>query len=279
VENLETVSQRIHWIAFTVQFYKEITWPSFIDQMWKEIPKIGYFTHGQENSQGIRLYWHATDAKQGKHIILAGSTLDRIPEHIDLVVEWIIKEGYKVTRIDFAVDVTHSNFNPRNATYHIIKKQVKTHARKSPKWDDAMADGYTQYVGKKGSETFCRIYDKAPEMGVDFKWVRIEVVYSGERATPAAKAYLQHKDCRSLVLAFVDFPLWRKWRYIMQAKTAKVRAIPKPSNTRSWLLSQVAKSLAKEMTLDSDDSFYLDFLQKVREEYLKLINKDDELTF
>jgi hypothetical protein len=275
----ETISQKCDWIAFTVPFYKDLTWTEIITTNWKTIPPIAHFTDAQENGQGIRVYWHKTRPQMGKHVIVSGSSLAYIGEGITEFLAHIVGSGYKVTRIDFAVDIIHSDLNPRNASYHLEKGQAKTHAQKAPKWADALGVGYTQYIGKKTSETYCRIYDKASEMGVNYRWVRVEVVYQGGRALPAAKAYLQCEDCRSLVKAFIDFPKWRKWIFVMEAKTVKVRTVSKQSNTRDWLLKQVAKSLAKEMTLDDDQEFYLTFLQRVREEYLRLTSSEDDINF
>lgn len=275
----ETVSQKYDWLAFTVPFYKDLTWQEFITANWKQIQPIAHFSDGMENTQGIRVYWHKTRPQMGKHVIVSGSVLATIQEHATDFLAHIVDSGYKVTRIDFAVDIMHSDFNPRNASYHLQKGQAKTHAKKAPKWADALDIGYTQYIGKKTSETYCRIYDKGAEMGVNFRWVRVETVYGGDRALPAAKTYLQSGDCRSMVQAFIDFPKWRKWRFIMASQTVKVRAIQKQSNTRDWLLGQVTKSLAKEMTLDDDQEFYLTFIQRVREEYLRLTSNKDDIDF
>lgn len=276
---IETISQKYDWLAFTVPFYKDLQWPDYIKTDWKAVTPLAHFSEGLENVQGIRVYWHKTKPQMGKHVIVSGSSLAGIQDKATDFLAHIVGSGYKVTRIDFAVDIMYSDFNPRNASYHIEKRQVKTHATKSPKWADAMADGYTQYIGKKTSEAYTRVYDKGAEMGVNFRWVRVETVYQGERALPAAKTYLQCGDCRALVRAHVDFPRWKKWMYVMETDTVKVATVYKQSNTRNWLLEQVTKSLAKEMTLDDDQEFYLIFLQRVREEYLRLTSNKDDVNF
>lgn len=275
----QQVTQRCDWIAFTIQFYKEIVWPPYISTEWKTIQPIAHFGNGQENKQGIRLYWSQSRPSQGKHVILSGSVLDTMRGNVLDLLHWIMSQGFKPTRVDFAVDVINSNINPKNATYHLRKGQAKTRARKATTWDDCLSDGYTQYVGRKTSPVCLRIYDKQAEMGTDSKWIRIEIVYGAFKAKKAIETYLQMGDCRGMVRAFCDFPRWRKWMSIMDAPVSPVVVARKTTKTREWLLNQVSKSLAKEMTLDDDNEFYLNFIQRVREEYLSLTDQSTELKF
>lgn len=275
----QQVNQHCDWIAFTVQFYKQIQWPIFISEEWKQIPPIAHFASGQENKQGLRLYWSPSRPQQGKHVILSGSVLDLMRDKILDLLHWIMSQEYKVTRIDFAINVINSDFNPHNASYHLDRGQCKTRAKKATTWDDRLSAGFTQYIGRKSSPIFVRIYDKAAEMGCDFNWVRIEIVYGAFKAKKALETYLQVGDCRGMVRAFCDFPQWRKWKSVMDFPLTPVVVARKITKTREWLLGQVAKSLAKEMTLDDDNEFYLNFIQRVREEYLSLSDKSTEITF
>jgi len=274
----ETVSEKVDWIAFTCPFYKDLSFPDFVSSEWKEINPIAHFNKGKENKQGVRVYWHTERPANGRHVIMSGTTLIYFQGREKDIFLYLFREGYRITRVDFCLDVVHSNINIKNATYHIEKRQVKTHAKQFPTWFDAAGSGYTQYIGKKTSETYCRIYDKASEMGTDHEWARVEVVFNGDRCAPAVSAYLGGASCGAIIKAFVDFPKWRKWGKIMGSATATVRVPTKQTNTREWLLGQVAKSLAREMALDDDQDFYLTFLQKVREEYYALSEKGDIVT-
>jgi len=274
----ETISEKCDWVAFTVPFYKDLTWPISIENTWKEIRPIRNYNKGQENIQGVRMYWHDTRPSQGKHVILSGSTLARLGD-IEGVLNWIDGGMFHVSRIDLCVDIFESNLNPRNATYHMKQGQIKTHARSAPRWDDSLQDGYTQYVGKKTSETFLRIYDKASEMGTDKRWIRAKIVYQGDRATPALHAYLLNNNVRGMVLSFADFPKWKKWNKVMQAEKVRISVPPKETNTRVWLMESVSKSIAKEMTLEDSHEFWLNFVQRVREEYLQLTSEIEGVTF
>jgi len=273
----EIVTEHMDWLAFTVPFYKDLNWVEGVTLLWKPIPPIARFTNGQENAQGIRVYWNEHRPQMGKHCILSGSTLNTLGDVGLKVLEDVVSQSFKVTRLDLCVDLLHSNLNPRNATYHIIKGQVKTHAQKSPINQDAMVKGYTQYIGTKNSATFVRIYDKTSEMGVDFQWVRIEIQYGKRKTKSACEAYLQHKDIRGMVRNFVDFPRWRKWNALFNRPAIKVRYENKTTNTRKWLMDSVAKSVAKEMLLEDDQQFYLQFLQRIRDEYKILTQLTEEI--
>jgi len=275
----EKLSEKCDWIAFTVPFYKDLTWPDLILDAWKEIRPIRNYNKGQENAQGIKLFWHDTRPAQGKHIILSGSTLTRLGENTYGVLNWIRDEEYHISRIDLCVDVTHTNLNPRNATYHLNKGQYKSHAHSAPRWDDSLQAGYTQYIGKKTSETYVRIYDKASEMGVSFKWVRCEIVLQGDRATPALHAYLRDNSVRGLLSNFIKFPNWKKWNAILQATPVTLEVIPKETATRAWLMGSVAKSIAKEMALEDSHEFWLNMVQRIREEYFTITKEDERIEF
>ncbi len=275
----EKVSERCDWIAFTVPFYKDLKWPDIVIDQWKDIRPIRNYNKAQENAQGVKLFWHDTRPQQGKHIILSGSTLTRLGDNMYGVLKWIRDGEFHVSRIDLCVDVTHSNFNPRNASYHLEKGSYKSHARSAPKWADSLQSGYTQYVGKKSSETYIRIYDKASEMGVSFNWIRAEIVYQGDRATPALNAYLLHNNVRGLLSNFIQFPNWKKWNCILQTAPITIHVVPKETNTRAWLMGQVAKSIAKEMAMEDAHDFWINLVQRIREEYFTITNEDDRIDF
>lgn len=267
----QKVSEKCDWVAFTVPFYKDLKWPDCIDQNWKEIRPIRNYNKGQENKQGVKLFWHTERPGQGKHIVVSGTALMNLGTNISTLLSHVSKEDYRITRLDLCVDVICSNLNPKNATYHLIKGQYKSHARSAPKWDDSLKAGYTQYVGKKTSETYFRMYDKASEMGTKYPWIRAEIVFQGDRGTSALNAYLRDGSVAGLIRSYVDFPQWKKWKAIMGAPKSRVETVKKATATREWLLHQVAKSLAKEMAMDDDQDFYLTFLQRTREEYLSIV--------
>lgn len=47
------------------------------------------------------------------------------------------------------------------------------------------------------------------------------------------------------------------------------------SSTRQWLLTQVAKSLGKELAQDESHEFLFEFLDATREVYRELVGEDE----
>jgi len=116
-------------------------------------------------------------------------------------------------------------------------------------------------------------------MGVDFQWSRVEIVFQGLRASAALKAYIQCQSARQMVKSFVNFPQWRKWNSIMGSVATKVIVPPKETETRAWLLQSVSKSIAKEMAMEDSHEFWLNLVQRIREEYMQLTKEDIEVKF
>lgn len=268
---LEEIGEKIDWLAYSQPSAKDWCFPSYIEDNWKPISPLRHYTHGQENKQGVKRFWSITNPKQGRKVEFGGSVLPSLGENLEEFLHFISLQDVKPTRIDFCVDIIHSKtFNPKSVVSHLRSKKVITHAKQIPKYSDEWMGGFTQYIGRKTSETYTRIYDKAVEQKVPFKWARIETVYQGERAQPALQAYLLHKSAIPLIIAHVDFPQWKQWQRIMSSSKAKLRYQTRQSNTRKWLLNSVSKSIANELLLDDDQSFLFELMDRVREEYKRL---------
>jgi hypothetical protein len=112
-------------------------------------------------------------------------------------------------------------------------------------------------------------------MGGQKSHIRCEIVFSGNRADFALTTYLQHDDISSMVNGFVEFPRWKKWNALMSNSKIKLSIPPKETATRAWLFGQVAHSIAKEMALEDSHEFWINFQQKVREEYYALTQTND----
>lgn len=270
-QETEKIAEKIDWLAYSQKTGTEWGFPAYIENQWKPISPLRNYTNGEENKQGIKRFWNTITATQGKYVVFGGSVLPTLQENQEQFLQWVSSNETKVTRIDFCVDVTHSKrFNPKSVVSHLRAKKVKTHAQSIPKYSDDWQGGFTQYIGKKTSETYTRIYDKAVEQGVEYPWTRIETVYQGERAEAALSAYLLHKSTIPLIRSHVDFPEWKEWGRIMRANKSKLLFEKRESNTRRWLLDSVAGSIAKELLLDDDQAFLFELMDRVRREYKRL---------
>jgi len=267
------LAEKIDWIAYTQAIYLEWGFPDYIDNHWKEIRPLQFYDHGEENKQGVKRYWSKEHPEQGRRIVLAGQSSAILRENQFAFLQWINTTDRKATRIDYALDITHSRLTPQVVRRHLLNGEAVTHAKSLLRTGELINDGDTQYVGRKTSETYTRIYDKAAEQKVTFPWLRVETIYQGDRAQPSLETYCQCKSTRPLIARHIDFPEWADWLQIMSRNVVQFSMPPHETSTRSWLLGQVAQAMAKELHRDEDHLFWFDFQQAVKNELDRLDDK------
>jgi hypothetical protein len=118
-------------------------------------------------------------------------------------------------------------------------------------------------VGKKTSEIFLKLYDKAEEQGVDGDHTRIELTARHSRADSAAREIVRGTDFRSMVVAYANFPAWREWKEVMDAIPVKLPSERHQTNTEQWLLGACAPALARVIYFASNTEFYEKFKDAV----------------
>ncbi len=271
----EVLAEKIDWIAYTQKNSVDWNYPAYISDKWKKISPLRNYTHGEENQQGVKRFWNIIRADQGRMTIMDGYASSILGENREDFLFWLSQMDAKPTRLDYSLDITHSNFKPQGCVLHLRTGSVVTHAQSAIQVTDEFKGGFTQYLGTKTSETYTRIYDKAKEQKVDYNWTRIETVYQGARAEASLQAYLQCGSTRPLIKRHVDFPKWRAWKRVMQDDTTKLAIPPRETRTRAWLLSQVAKSIAREIAMDEDQNFLFELMDKIRFEY-KMLTKGQQ---
>jgi len=259
-----TVSLSIDWISCTFKDSKKLSYPPELTRERVECKPMNGYNLGARYADGRLELTHTTRMEMGTHVILSGNTLKELPISPEAFLSHVSKSGATITRLDIAVDCRECGLKPQDATERIRENDCITLARKFPLWFDPKEKGYTQYIGKKSSTAFCRIYNKAAEMGVDGDWTRVECSFGGERAQVAARQCLLVADYRSLVRGFVDFSNWPEWEKIMSAEAVPTKYSRSISNTKRWLLSSAASSLARECYLDGDHEFYFRFIDTFR---------------
>jgi len=259
-----TVSLSIDWISCTFKDSKNLAYPQELTKEKVECkPFNGYNLAVRYSDDRVELH-HTTRPEMGTHCVMSGRCLKEITITPDVMLKFIIDHGATITRLDLAVDCRDCGLKPQDATREIKNEKVRTLARQFPLWFDPTQKGYTQYIGKKSSTAFVRIYNKAAEMDIDGDWTRVECVFSGKRAMDAAQQAVRGTDYRALVRGFVDFSEWAEWREIMSIAPVQTNAPRAISKTKRWLLSSAAPSLARELYLDGDDAFYFQWLDHMR---------------
>lgn len=273
----KSLSQRIDWLAGTFKKGVEISYPPSLTQ--KYISCKGYlnYSEGSQFEDGRRSYYNPNHPEWGTHIVWTGSALADCPMPPESLITSLFNAGFSFSRIDLAIDAKNFNLRPYDATEYIAKKEIKTRAKQYPLWRDAQAKGYTQYVGKKSSEIYLRIYDKAAELGIQEDWTRVEIVVRGKRAKVAAQEIVRDTDFRSIVNGYADFHTWQEWAEVMTTEAVKLRADRSTSQTMQWLLRSAAPSLAREMALSEfPEEVFLKFKDVVMDVYNSLNNEQTE---
>lgn len=268
------LSQRIDWIAGTFKKGTDIVYPPILTQ--KFIPCKGYlnYSEGSQFEDGRKSYCNPSHPEWGTHIVWSGSALADCPISPESLVTSLFNAGFSFSRIDLAIDAFNFNLKPQTATSLIGDGKVKTRAKQFPMWGDPTNSGYTQYVGKKSSEIYLRIYDKAAESDITIDWTRVELVVRGKRSQMAAEKIVSDVDFRSLVRGYCDFLFWDEWHEIMHVEATKLPADRQTSQTFKWLLSSAAPSLARCMALsENPDETFLKFKDVVLQVYNELISE------
>jgi hypothetical protein len=275
----DTITERCHWFEYTAPIIADQFWPSFMPASAKEIRPLPNYTNGLQFGNGAKVFWHITRMEMGRHVLFTGSCCDTLEENLKECLSYAIAKDFKVTRIDLATDVKNTNLSIQHGINLVMKGEVKTHAQKAPIIRDGMGRGLTLQIGVKGSAQFVRIYDKAAEMGTDGTWVRIETSYGKRKAQKATETYLEGASIRSMVNGYVQFPLWRKWNFLLGAESISVKYEKTLTNTRKWLYESVAKTIAREMLFDDGEDFWQNMQQRVKWEYKALLENEQITDF
>lgn len=253
------LTQKLHWLEGTFKGENFPSLPQSLPHKFVETSGFHSYTTGQRFEDGRIHLKNDARPEMGEHIIWSGEACENCPVDIVTLVKHLISAKFSFTRIDMAIDAINFKLRPQRATKELKLGRCKTRAKLSPTNSDPRDKGYTQYVGKKASEIYLRIYDKAEEMGIDADYTRIELVVTGRRARYAAHQIVQSVDYRSMVVAYADFPSWRQWKTVMDADPIKLPSQRPETQTERWLLATCAPALARVVFLADNTGFYEKF--------------------
>lgn len=265
-------SQKVDWLEGTFKRGVPHTLHQILTQNFVECRAMNGYTVGSLYEDGRVLMSNPERPEMGVHLTWNGDACGRCPIDPTDLVKWLLNAKFSFTRIDIAIDIFNCNLQPEQAKEEIENGRCKTRAQKFPYWGDAGSPGFTQYVGKKTSESYLRIYDKAAEMGIEQDHTRVELVVRHTKAQAAAIAIVRGSDFRGLVVSFADFTEWREWRAAFQVPEVKLPSERKPTNTQKWLLDACAPALAREIVLSNNTDFYEKFKDAVMEQCIRLSN-------
>lgn len=270
-------SQKVDWIEGTFKKGVPVTLPVILTQNFVECRAFNGYTVGSLYEDGRVMMANPSRPEMGVHLVWNGDACGGIPiPQTDLII-FLLDAHFSFTRIDIAIDLVNCNVAPEQATEEIKNGRCKTRAQQFPYWANAADNGYTQYIGKKASESYIRIYDKAAEMGIQQDHTRVELVVRHTKAQSAAVAIKGNADFRGMVVSFANFAEWREWCAAMEVPEVKLPSERQETRTRKWLLDTCAPSLAREMMLKDGIKFYDNFKTLVVELYEQMYNNRHEV--
>lgn len=267
----------IDWIAVTFKRGVVPSFPPELSTKSVEVKAFNAYNQAERYEDGRIVLRHSEREEMGVHVIFSGETLRNIPISPRDLLAYLVKVGGTVKRLDCALDAFKSGMRVQTLTAAIKRGKGRFRAKETPFWADPKTGGYTQYIGKKSSEVYARVYDKAIEQGVAGDWKRAEVVFQGDKAHPAALALLKGASIASLITGVVDFPTVRQWRAIIEAEPVEIHVKRKDGATLVWLLQSAAPSLARLMYLDGNDESFHRFVSTVFDELNILKNENGTL--
>lgn len=243
---------------------------------WRRDKGFNRYKMGVRHDSGMRALCGRED--MGTHLIASGSALAGLRlmgrETADLI-EHVLDQNMRPTRIDLAIDAVDSRMNFLRLKREFSHKRAVT---KASVWYlvQSADNGWTLYVGAPQSDKHMRIYNKNAEVkhkatcppGAD-DWIRIELVLMRQWARRAARVVVQTTvgdTARGAIRAFADIPTDAAWLAVMAGKqSALASSSRKTTDTAAWLTGVVAKVLARECI--ASPQLYVDFLGAFRREY------------
>lgn len=260
---VETLThERIDWISLTLKIDAERVWPNGLDTTKTTTKSFNGYDTANEYADGRIELTSSTRPEMGIHCVLSGSTCGNLCDKLPEILENCWMQGGKITRFDLALDDLMGRVNPIDAREYIRNGEIECRAREYPPAGDIRGGGQSQYCGKMASEVHLVIYDKDAEQGISGFCTRIEIRFKGRKADKAAKTYLRSNDCRGLILGFVNFPTWQEWNEVFATEPIKVKSEKMASRRVQWLLGQVSKSIALEISERGGD---LEILAQIRD--------------
>lgn len=256
-----SVNFTIDWLSVTfsqddgMEFIDLLTAPLNLKRV-KSVPAKGY-NHGGQYESGLRWSSHTDRPEQGVHVVMSGACLRWYQA---AWIDWenlltLIRENRgRTSRIDLAFDMKNSGLDGTVLSKSALKPykgKGRTPAFNTLRGAD---ESWTVYIGRRQSDKFLRIYDKAKEQGdYESDYVRVELEVKGKTAH-ALGWQLSSTDkagcagmAKTLILGVADFDL-RGWSAAWNFESVGFSAPQgREKDTLTWLYKTCAPALAKEM--------------------------------
>lgn len=274
-ENAITVG--CDWISWTT---KELQVEDIVDHLqlpasdWMLTNGVSNYREALKYGSHYTIMFNGTREDMGVHLRISGQGVQdlahRTGGRVETFLGWLHTRGH-FSRFDVAWDAFAGEL-PLDR----IERDI-SHGNLTTRWKEAnigrtllLAGEKTRLAGRiirlggRSSASFCRMYDKASQMGLEGQWDRCELETKGDRACKVVDLILRegYQSMAGVLRGLLCFrtppnprvgeacrwPIADYWdRFLAGAKVARI-TIPKPVRTvqdvAKWCERQVACSLA-----------------------------------
>lgn len=212
---------------------------------------------------GALVQWNPSRPEMGTNYLYTGSVLKTYDAFA--LLRDHVRGGGRVRRLDLSID-TNAPLDIWRLKTESDRGRMVSRSRTEPRY--IKEKGETLYIGARTSEEFVRIYDKRAEQNLpesEPAWYRLEMKLTDDKAINAAHAVINEGIgvIARLIRGYVDFPSVTVWGLLFDNVEGVTLSAGerKLSDTKAWLMTQVASALAR--IVHDDPEFKHEFLGEI----------------
>lgn len=276
-------------------------------KLFTQLPKgkLGY--RKQIYYENISILYDGTE-DMGVHVIMSGKGC-RLYESYHSILGLITRlneNEIKCTRVDLALDDKQDKLIPFKTLIkdvrsgNVVSKWKSSTEFTKRNLSDGEIIGQTIYIGSRQSAVFMRIYDKALQLQLEERWIRMEIEVKSGYAQALQKK-MTKDNIGSLTKSIINnyFRIvkpgedsnksrWETKKYWQKLiDTAEKTSLsenpeePTIEKSRNWLKKQVSTTMATICIADGGSLDFLDSLvaegqKKMTSKHLNMIDKENE---
>lgn len=205
---------------------------------------------------GVKVMINLDRPDMGVHVIMTGKTIAQIYDRYGLtgfdLIQWYKGDHIHFSRIDIALDAYNFGVDAIHYNNLYVDGKCTNKRSKCTFIRSNSDDGDTLYIGSlKSRRKLLRIYDKDKETGEHKDWLRFELQLSAGYGNTFAshlsdKIVENRKLAKAVIRGWCDFTDDPTYNSIFSEDALVLHVEEKgDTQTEKWLLTIVAKSLAK----------------------------------
>lgn len=289
------LSANIDWISATFPFgFDKEKWQAVTLPIEKDLgipaKAMNGYSEAYKYPSGAIVMTNDDRPDMGVHITYSAQSIARVFELYKTpqqdLLEYIMRHA-KITRIDVCVDVSDVQIDILDLYLKAKQGFVKTRSNSFGFIESAKKGkeigAQTMYVGsQKKRKKLLRVYDKGAQLGLESYLTRFELECRGEIGHNAGTVLRGTKISdygiviAGMIKAFADFTQTQVGEFFNVDEIPVALPKYRKSDTAQWLLSTVAKTLAKETWLDND--LFPLFVQAFKEYYQEIASEYEKKT-